>query len=165
MKSSGIYRKVDDLGRIVIPVEIRKILNIKEGENLEFNIQKNNIILNKKSLVLQNIDFFKEMEEALSSSIDGNYIITDRERVILSSDRKLENDVLNKELVKLLETYEERILIQNNIVSNKDLFVFPYCVENNISGFIILYDVSDINKYTYLIKFIVNYISDVMRIF
>ena len=165
MNSSGIYRKVDELGRIVIPVEIRKILNIKEGENLEFNIQKNNIILNKKSLILQNIDFFKGMENAIASTIDGNYIITDREKVILSSNKELIDKDLNDELINLLETYEEYILIKNKIISDKELVVFPYYIDNNVAGFIILYDINDLNKYISLVKFLVNYVRDVLRIF
>ena len=40
LKVSGVTRRVDELGRIVIPVEIRRLLNIKEGENLEFIINE-----------------------------------------------------------------------------------------------------------------------------
>ena len=47
MKSTGIIRRIDELGRIVIPKEIRKNLRIKEGENLEIYIENDNIILKK----------------------------------------------------------------------------------------------------------------------
>lgn len=47
MKLLGIARKVDNLGRIVIPMEIRKAMNIKTGDILEINQQGNMLILNK----------------------------------------------------------------------------------------------------------------------
>ena len=48
MKATGIIRRIDDLGRIVIPKEIRKNLRLKNGENLEIFIDENeNIILRK----------------------------------------------------------------------------------------------------------------------
>jgi transcriptional pleiotropic regulator of transition state genes len=47
MKSTGIVRKVDELGRVVIPREMRKILNIKIKDPLEIHVEGNSIILNK----------------------------------------------------------------------------------------------------------------------
>lgn len=47
MKSLGIVRKIDDLGRIVIPIELRKGFDIKEGDPLEFFTEDNRIILKK----------------------------------------------------------------------------------------------------------------------
>ena len=55
MDSSGIIRRVDELGRIVIPVEIRRLMNIKVGENLEFLISKGEISLKKKSYIENNL--------------------------------------------------------------------------------------------------------------
>lgn len=47
MKSTGIYRKVDELGRIVIPIELRSKLDIKEKDALEIFVEGNGIILKK----------------------------------------------------------------------------------------------------------------------
>lgn len=47
MKSTGIVRKVDELGRIVIPMELRKTMDIKEKDPLEIYVDGNNIILTK----------------------------------------------------------------------------------------------------------------------
>ena len=49
MNTTGIVRRIDDLGRIVIPKEIRKTLRIKDGDPLEINISNENIILKKYS--------------------------------------------------------------------------------------------------------------------
>lgn len=47
MKNTGVARKVDDLGRIVIPVELRRALGITEGTALDFHVDGENIILRK----------------------------------------------------------------------------------------------------------------------
>ena len=51
MKATGIVRRIDDLGRVVIPKEIRKNLRIKDGENIEIFIDGENIILKKYSVL------------------------------------------------------------------------------------------------------------------
>ncbi|RFB33549.1 AbrB/MazE/SpoVT family DNA-binding domain-containing protein [Bacillus sp. RC] len=47
MKSTGIVRKVDELGRVVIPIELRKVLAIKEKDPIEIFVEENQIILKK----------------------------------------------------------------------------------------------------------------------
>lgn len=47
MKSTGIVRKIDELGRVVIPKELRRTMDIKEGDALEIYTEDNNIILRK----------------------------------------------------------------------------------------------------------------------
>jgi stage V sporulation protein T len=51
MKSTGVVRRIDDLGRIVIPKEIRRNLRIKEGDNLEVFVEGEDIILKKYSMM------------------------------------------------------------------------------------------------------------------
>ena len=51
MKESGIVRRVDELGRIVIPKEIRNKLRINSGQNLEIYINNDNIVLSKHSII------------------------------------------------------------------------------------------------------------------
>ncbi|PIE97212.1 AbrB family transcriptional regulator [Bacillus fungorum] len=48
MKNTGVARKVDELGRVVIPVELRRTLGIAEGTALEFHVESENIVLRKQ---------------------------------------------------------------------------------------------------------------------
>ncbi|UUE91482.1 AbrB/MazE/SpoVT family DNA-binding domain-containing protein [Bacillus cereus] len=48
MKNTGIARKVDELGRVVIPVELRRTLGIAEGTSLDFHVDGENIVLRKQ---------------------------------------------------------------------------------------------------------------------
>ena len=47
MKSTGIIRKVDDLGRIVLPIELRRMLDIAERDELEIYVENDHIVLSK----------------------------------------------------------------------------------------------------------------------
>ena len=47
MKNTGVARKVDELGRVVIPVELRRTLGIVEGTTLDFHVEGENIVLRK----------------------------------------------------------------------------------------------------------------------
>ncbi|KAB2393537.1 AbrB/MazE/SpoVT family DNA-binding domain-containing protein [Bacillus cereus] len=47
MKNTGVSRKVDELGRVVIPVELRRTLGIAEGTALGFHVEEENIVLRK----------------------------------------------------------------------------------------------------------------------
>ena len=49
MKSTGVVRRIDELGRIVLPKEIRKVLKIKAGDNLEIFMNDKDIVLSKYS--------------------------------------------------------------------------------------------------------------------
>ncbi|MCU5427003.1 AbrB/MazE/SpoVT family DNA-binding domain-containing protein [Bacillus cereus] len=48
MKNTGVARKVDELGRVVIPIELRRTLGIAEGTSLEFHVEGENIVLRKQ---------------------------------------------------------------------------------------------------------------------
>ncbi len=85
MKSTGIIRRIDELGRIVIPKEIRKNLNIREGENLEIVIDNKNIILTKHSPFINIENIIKKLGENLSEIITDTILITDREKIITSN--------------------------------------------------------------------------------
>jgi transcriptional pleiotropic regulator of transition state genes len=48
MKSTGVVRKIDELGRIVLPSELRKVFNIREGDELEISVDGEKVILQKR---------------------------------------------------------------------------------------------------------------------
>ncbi len=48
MKSTGVVRKIDELGRIVLPSELRRVFGIKEGDELEISVEEDRVILQKR---------------------------------------------------------------------------------------------------------------------
>ena len=95
MKSTGITRRIDDLGRIVIPKEIRKNLKIKENEVLEIFINNDEIILKKFSPFNDSEKVLSDYIKVINDMTGNDVIITDRDKVILSS-KKLEEKFLKK---------------------------------------------------------------------
>ena len=82
MTTTGIIRRIDELGRIVIPKEIRKKLRIDNGESLEILIEDDNIILKKYSPVESLNDVVSKYVEIFSQVIKCNIIVVDRKKVI-----------------------------------------------------------------------------------
>ncbi|MDD3304326.1 MAG: stage V sporulation T C-terminal domain-containing protein [Clostridia bacterium] len=86
MKATGIVRKIDDLGRVVIPKEIRKGLRIREGDPLEIFIEKTGEIVLKKYAPLGDmLEIATQYAEALASTSDFVACITDMETIIAIS--------------------------------------------------------------------------------
>ena len=162
MNTSGVSRRIDELGRIVIPIEIRRLLNIKDGENIEFNVHNNEICLRKRSYIDNNYDFFNSISNSLSNTISGEYFITDREKIICSTNNNLINIKLNSTLLDFLNVHNQSVInngIKSDVFSiNNTVYTWPYYFENDIAGLICLYNIDDINKYKKLIKFVTSYI-------
>lgn len=76
MKATGIVRRIDDLGRVVIPKEIRRTLRIREGDPLEIFVDRDGeVILKKYSPISELGDFAKEYAEALFDSLGQPVLI------------------------------------------------------------------------------------------
>ena len=106
-----MIRKIDELGRVVIPKEIRKSLGIKDGENLEIMIDNDNICLKKASLLLNFDKLAKTLVYYAYECINYNIIICDREKVIASYNGELLekriSQLLKKKLVKQVSITSE----------------------------------------------------------
>ena len=102
MKTTGIVRRIDELGRIVIPKEIRKSLRIKEGESLEILIDNEDIILKKYSVIKNLNDFAQNITDSIYSFIKNNILITDTNSILAVSG-PLKKELLNKSIGTDLE--------------------------------------------------------------
>ncbi|MCL2575280.1 MAG: stage V sporulation protein T [Defluviitaleaceae bacterium] len=86
LKATGIVRRIDDLGRVVIPKEIRRTLRIREGDPLEiFTDREGEIILKKYSPIGELGNFAKEYTESLASSSGHITCIVDKDQIIAVS--------------------------------------------------------------------------------
>lgn len=84
MKATGIVRKIDDLGRVVIPKEIRKNLRIREGDSLEIYIESSGDIVLKKYKHIDEdmLEIASKYVDILAKETGFSVCITDRETVI-----------------------------------------------------------------------------------
>ena len=121
MKATGVVRRIDDLGRIVIPKEIRKTLHIKEGDPLEiFTDKEGEVILKKYSPIGELSEFAGSYAETLAKTTGHIACITDKDTVIaVSGGAKkefLEQDI-SEELEQLMEDKEIYTSKENNELS------------------------------------------------
>ncbi len=103
MKSTGVVRRVDDLGRIVIPKEIRRTLRIRDGESLEIFVDREMIALKKFSKMTDMEEVSKQLVDIMNGAINKTVLITDRDRFIAASGN-LKKKYLDKNISKYLET-------------------------------------------------------------
>ena len=107
MKATGIVRRVDDLGRIVIPKEIRRTLRIREGDPLEIYTEKDGGVIFRKYSPMGDLqEFAAAMCESIGSATGHIAAVTDRDSIIAlhgAPKRELIDKPASAELEKLME--------------------------------------------------------------
>lgn len=103
MKATGIVRRIDDLGRVVIPKEIRKTLRIREGDPLEiFTDREGGVILKKYSPIGELRNFARGYAEALNQTLGHTVLIADKDGFVSISGIS-KKDYVEKKISKELE--------------------------------------------------------------
>lgn len=121
MKTTGVVRRIDDLGRIVIPKEIRRTLRIRDGESLEIFLDKDAIALKKYSKLDNLEEIAKLFSDSVYSSLNQNILITDRDKIIATSS-PLRKAYLNKNISSFLEEkIKERINIKEDDIVDVEI--------------------------------------------
>ena len=154
MKATGVVRRIDDLGRIVIPKEIRKVLRIKEGDPLEvFTDREGQVILKKYSPIGELSEFAAGYAETLAKTTGHIACITDKDTIIAvsggSKKEFLEKDI-SPELEQLMEDKEIYTSKENSDIAmpimkeqneerkNNSQIVYPIISNGDTIGTVIL---------------------------
>ncbi|HSQ88633.1 stage V sporulation T C-terminal domain-containing protein [Romboutsia sp.] len=110
MRATGIVRRIDDLGRVVIPKEIRKTLRIREGDPLEiFTAKDGEVILKKYSPIGELNEFSQEYTETLGETLGCGVVVTDLDSIIAVSKlpkKDYKEKSISDELEQLIENRE-----------------------------------------------------------
>ena len=110
MKATGIVRRIDDLGRVVIPKEIRRTLRIREGDPLEIYTEKDGEVIFKKYSPMGDLqEFAQRVCDAVTQNTGFPAAVCDRDTVIAAAGagRKTAMDRhLSRELIRKLEDRE-----------------------------------------------------------
>ena len=108
MKATGIVRRIDDLGRVVIPKEIRRTMRIREGDPLEIYTSRDGEVIFKKYSLLGGVeDFAGQLCETMSRSTGWICAVTDRDTVIAvagGGKRELMGKRITAELEQVMES-------------------------------------------------------------
>ena len=112
MKATGIVRRIDDLGRVVVPKEIRKTLRIREGDPLEiFTDREGKIILKKYSPVGELGANAAILAESIARTLGCTVCITDLDQVVAASgagSRELTGQYISEELGHMIQERQQR---------------------------------------------------------
>ena len=151
MKATGIVRRIDDLGRVVIPKEIRRTLHIRESDPIEiYTDREGQIILKKYSPMGEMATFAKQYAESLAQVSGHVALIADRDQFIASAggykqlvnqsvSRQLEEKVNNREMILASKGDRNFISICDETDSEyQHQVIAPIICEGDIIGSVIL---------------------------
>lgn len=151
MKATGIVRRIDDLGRVVVPKEIRRTLRIREGDPLEiFTDREGEIILKKYSPIGELSLFAKQIAESIAQTTGHIAIVTDRDQFIAAagtSKKELIGKPVSKELERLMSERENVVAVKGDkkyvpIGTEDDDFeqqaIMPILSEGDVIGAVLI---------------------------
>ena len=160
----NFIKRIDDLGRIVIPKEIRRSLCIQNNENMEISINSDEIVLKKHSLLNEKEKDLIKLCNLVQNISNKIIVVTDRDKVIYSNIES----IINKEISNVLKEYiinrkelDMNINITDEYKIESNFIYKPLIIDSNQVGLILLID-EDINdKDKLLLEIVSKYITTI----
>lgn len=122
MKATGIVRRIDDLGRVVIPKEIRRTLRIREGDPLEiFTDREGEVILKKYSPINELNEFANEYVQSVYDVLGSMAVITDRDQVIAAigkGKKEMLEKRISKDIEKIIQEKTSKLITEKERLIN-----------------------------------------------
>lgn len=152
MKATGIVRRIDDLGRVVVPKEIRRTLRIREGDPMEiFTNHEGEIILKKYSPIGEIDSFAKQYAEALAQISGYKVIISDRDQIIAVAggakkdmigkniSQELEHLITERDVLTTAGGIEKGIpIVEGEETPKAGQVIYPIICEGDIIGSVVI---------------------------
>ena len=172
MKSTGIIRRIDELGRIVVPKEIRKNLRIHNGDNLEIFIDNDSIVLKKHSIIGKLENLTSIIIYIIKKTTDYNVFISDCDKILDDNKYELKNKDISNEFRKILEKREIYISLKKDnfkITCMESIdgyfYICPIVIDSQLIGsFVVVsnsyFNDSDINYFNFVNLFLKKYLED-----
>ena len=134
MKSTGIVRKIDELGRIVIPKEIRNVLSIHSNDDLEIFIDNMKIVLTKYEKSDNILNYSNNIVKIIDEKLNIKVFVTNKERFI--TEGYLKNKELDSKLLELIEERKRYESINKETINKISGYfvIYPMIVESDILG-------------------------------
>ena len=150
MKATGIVRRIDDLGRVVIPKEIRRTMRIREGDPLEiYTDADGEVIFKKYSPIGELAQFSAQYCEVLSRATNLPVLITDRDHVVTCNGISKKDTIDRRISEELEELIESRSIYIASDTEKRELFAlkgsdklvavaYPIIGSGDVSGAVVL---------------------------
>ena len=162
MKTTGITRRIDELGRIVIPKEIRKTMHIKAGELLEiFLSDTQTISLKKYTAISKNEEFISSFIKALGNKVNANIFVANTDEVVFTNFSALPNSSLSADFENnALKGIDKDLKLTNDYKLKKPYKIFPISPNGDLSGYLVFESTdNNLQSHDELIKFSINFLE------
>ena len=175
MKTTGVVRRVDELGRIVIPKEIRKTLRLKDGESVEIFLDNNDIILKKHSPLEDLGNFYQNYVSSIQNVIGKNIFIVDRDKIVAVAgdlkkkyfEQKISSNIdqMIRASTTVIKNEEEIIYLTEELNEQAYFVLAPIIINGDAIGAVILLSIDkkidefEIKTITIAAKFLGKYIE------
>ena len=162
MLDTGMVRRIDELGRVVIPKEMRRTLRIREGDPLEIYTDRDQLIFKKYSPITQFSAFYQAVAEGLAEMSKKTCIVIDTDSVLYTTAKSKE--VIGSKISnQLRECLNERkslalsrkdgdiivpIILGDEMVIENQIIV-PVISAGDCFGALIIYDADNTRKFSY----------------
>ena len=138
-------RRIDELGRLVIPKEIRKNLKIRDNDQVEIIVVENKIVLSKYDNINKD-RIVSVLLNCIRKTINRNVLLTTRSEIIdysLNSKFEIGKKELSKNIMNIIENRIDVVNINsNNLLYN----IYPLIINGDIYGSLIIYDNNELNS-------------------
>ncbi len=162
--STYIIRKIDDLGRIVLPKDLRKALNINSGDDFQITIDNDKIVLEKFSRL-------EKYEDTINTIINCFYSVTNY-KIYISINNKIINfnneeitsiisNIINTRKLYFNDKFDKNVLSNNLTVEGK-IVILPIVLNSDLLGSIIIIDKDNINSLINTAKIMNNLIKKLL---
>ncbi|MBR1376476.1 MAG: AbrB/MazE/SpoVT family DNA-binding domain-containing protein [Bacilli bacterium] len=148
MRSTGIVRKIDKLGRIVIPKEIRNALRILDEDNLELFLDDDSIILKKFSFMKNMNGIAQNLLDSVQKTLNKNILVSDNNSIIAyvgSEKEKFINKKISKSIMEMMNLRtslrnQSNLEIVDGLFYNVNYYLTPIVSNGNIIGSVMTFD-------------------------
>ena len=162
MKATGIVRRIDELGRVVIPKEIRRTLRIKEGDPLEIYASKDELVLKKYSPISTISTYAQAIADGINSLTEKVCLITDCDAVIYVTGNKYKEaigKILSEQMDKILKERKSVVISKSDggtivpIVKGENFeaenqIVVPMIFGGDCFGAIVVFDNDKVSRFS-----------------
>lgn len=171
MKTTGIVRRIDELGRIVIPKEVRKRLRMDNGDLVDISVEEDSVVLSKFHPLNHDSQLVSCFCDALKDVFNSDIIITDLHKIIYSTVKEAINESeLDPEFLKRINSYIDKeisalnkISLTKDYVVHKDSIIYEIIIENELYGYLIILDGLISKKQKDLALLILNYLNKIFK--
>ena len=170
MKTTGIVRRIDDLGRIVIPKEVRKRLKIDSGDLVDIYVDDMNVILTKFHPLDHDSQIVAAFCDSLKTGYNVDLIVTNMHRVIYSTKSEIKSDdELDEDFLKRINSYLQKevsplnkINITSSYCIDKDAIIYQISINHEIYGYLIILDDMISKKQKDIAAFVLDYLNKIL---